>query len=91
MKIDWVDSEKITPDTAQELLGEADGIIVPGGFGGRGIEGMILAARYAREHHVPYFGICLGMQIAAIEWRAARWAWKTRIRGSLIRKPAFGH
>lgn len=68
VKIDWVDSEKITPDTAQELLGEADGIIVPGGFGGRGIEGMILAARYAREHHVPYFGICLGMQIAAIEW-----------------------
>ena len=54
-------------------MGEADGIIVPGGFGGRGIEGMILAARYAREHHVPYFGICLGMQIAAIEWRAARW------------------
>ena len=49
-------------------MGEADGIIVPGGFGGRGIEGMILAARYAREHHVPYFGICLGMQIAAIEW-----------------------
>ena len=45
-----------------------DGIIVPGGFGGRGIEGMILAAQYAREHNVPYFGICLGMQIAAIEF-----------------------
>ncbi|MBR4727777.1 MAG: gamma-glutamyl-gamma-aminobutyrate hydrolase family protein, partial [Clostridia bacterium] len=44
-----------------------DGIIVPGGFGGRGIEGMVLTARYAREHHVPYFGICLGMQIAVIE------------------------
>ena len=45
-----------------------DGIIVPGGFGGRGIEGMILAAKYARENHVPYFGICLGMQIAVIEY-----------------------
>ena len=48
--------------------GPIDGIIVPGGFGGRGIEGMILAAQYAREHHVPYFGICLGMQIAVIEY-----------------------
>ena len=45
-----------------------DGIIVPGGFGDRGVEGMILAAKYAREHHVPYFGICLGMQIAVIEF-----------------------
>ncbi|MCR4706588.1 MAG: gamma-glutamyl-gamma-aminobutyrate hydrolase family protein, partial [Clostridiales bacterium] len=51
-----------------EILGGAQGIIVPGGFGGRGIEGMILAARYAREHHIPYFGICLGMQIAVIEF-----------------------
>jgi CTP synthase len=45
-----------------------DGIILPGGFGGRGIEGMIQAAKYAREHHVPYFGICLGMQVAVIEY-----------------------
>ena len=66
--IDWIDSEKITPETAEELLGSLDGIIVPGGFGQRGIEGMIEAARYAREHQLPYFGICLGMQIAVIEY-----------------------
>ena len=45
-----------------------DGVLVPGGFGGRGIEGMILAAQYAREHRLPYFGICLGMQVAVIEF-----------------------
>ena len=66
VEIDWVDSEQITPDTVHDLLGEADGIILPGGFGGRGIEGMIVAAQYAKEKGVPYFGICLGMQIAAI-------------------------
>ena len=52
----------------EETLGALDGIIVPGGFGQRGIDGMILTAKYAREHHVPYFGICLGMQIAVIEY-----------------------
>ncbi|MDO4483700.1 MAG: CTP synthase, partial [Clostridia bacterium] len=66
--IRWIDSETITPETADEILSPMDGILVPGGFGSRGIEGMILAAKYAREHHVPYFGICLGMQIAAIEF-----------------------
>ena len=66
--IDWVDSEQITDDNAAEILKEADGIIVPGGFGDRGIEGMISACRYARENHVPYFGICLGMQIAVIDY-----------------------
>ena len=66
--IDWIDSEKITPETADEILGRIDGIIVPGGFGQRGIEGMILAAQYARENNKPYFGICLGMQIAVIEY-----------------------
>ena len=50
------------------ILAPMDGLIVPGGFGNRGIEGMILAARYAREKHVPYFGICLGMQVAVIEF-----------------------
>ena len=68
VKIDWIDSERLTPENAAQILGEADGIIVPGGFGGRGIEGMVAAAQYARENHVPYFGICLGMQIAAIEF-----------------------
>ena len=68
VKIQWIDSETLTEETCGEQLGGLDGIIVPGGFGGRGIEGMILAAKYAREHQVPYFGICLGMQIAVIEY-----------------------
>ena len=68
VKITWIDSEHITKENAEEMLGELDGIIVPGGFGSRGIEGMILAAQYARENGVPYFGICLGMQIAVIEY-----------------------
>ncbi len=68
VKIDWVDSEELNDQNAAERLKEADGVIVPGGFGIRGIEGMIAAARYARETGVPYFGICLGMQIAAIEF-----------------------
>ncbi len=66
--INWVNSEEITPETADKLLCGSDGIIVPGGFGDRGIEGMIEAAKYAREHNIPYFGICLGMQIAVIEF-----------------------
>ncbi len=65
--IRWIDSETITADTANTVLSGLNGIIVPGGFGNRGIEGMILAAKYARENHLPYFGICLGMQIAVIE------------------------
>ncbi len=66
--IHWIDSETITESDAEAVLGALDGIIVPGGFGQRGINGMILAAKYAREHQVPYFGICLGMQIAVIEY-----------------------
>ena len=66
--IQWIDSETITAGNVEEILGQADGIIVPGGFGDRGIEGMILAAEYARANNVPYFGICLGMQIAVIEF-----------------------
>lgn len=68
IKIQWIDSEQITAENADEKLSDVDGIIVPGGFGDRGIQGMILAAKYAREHKVPYFGICLGMQIAVIEY-----------------------
>lgn len=68
VNISWVDSETITPDNVAEQLKGLDGILVPGGFGGRGIEGMITAARYARENGLPYFGICLGMQIAVIEY-----------------------
>ncbi|MBQ9495790.1 MAG: CTP synthase [Treponema sp.] len=67
--IDWVDSKALTSEqTTAARLKHADGIIVPGGFGDRGIEGMIFAAKYARTHNVPYFGICLGMQILVIEY-----------------------
>jgi CTP synthase len=66
--IEWIDSENINEANYIETLSKLDGIIVPGGFGNRGIEGMILAAKYARENDVPYFGICLGMQIAVIEY-----------------------
>ena len=68
VRIHWIDSEAITPGNVDEMLAGLDGIRVPCGFGGRGIEGMILAARYAREKCIPYFGICLGMQIAVIEY-----------------------
>ena len=68
INIHWINSEEITPENVQIVLSGLDGIIVPGGFGSRGIEGMILTAKYAREHRVPYFGICLGMQIAVIEF-----------------------
>ena len=68
IRIDWIDSENLTEANYEQELSHLDGIIVPGGFGGRGIEGMILAAKYARENNVPYFGICLGMQIAVIEY-----------------------
>ena len=66
--IHWIDSEGLTEETYEQTLSGLDGIIVPGGFGGRGIEGMILAAKFARERGVPYFGICLGMQIMVIEY-----------------------
>ena len=65
--IDYVDSETITPDNVRQL-GGYDAILVPGGFGKRGIEGKICAVQFAREHRVPYLGICLGMQVATIEY-----------------------
>lgn len=68
VKILWIDSEELNRENCREKLGEAQGIIVPGGFGDRGVEGMILAAEYARTTGIPYFGICLGMQIAVIEF-----------------------
>ena len=66
--IRWIDSETLTEDNCGQIFAGLDALIVPGGFGSRGIEGMILTAQYARTHHVPYFGICLGMQIAVIEF-----------------------
>ena len=68
VEITWIDSEGLNEENIASALGGVQGLIVPGGFGGRGIEGMILTAQYAREHHIPYFGICLGMQIAVIEF-----------------------
>ena len=68
VEITWVDSEQVTEQNVAEILGGVDGIIVPGGFGDRGIEGMISAAHYARENKIPYFGICLGMQMAVVEY-----------------------
>lgn len=68
INIHWVDSEEITDQNVADILGKMDGILIPGGFGARGIEGKISAAKYARENNVPYFGICLGMQIAVIEY-----------------------
>jgi len=75
VRIEWIDSLELEQGDPTPRLQPLDGIIVPGGFGNRGIEGMIRAARYAREHGVPYFGLCLGMQILCIEF--ARWALET--------------
>jgi CTP synthase len=68
VEIDWIDSEHLDVETAAERLADADGILIPGGFGGRGIEGKIAAARVAREGGIPYLGICLGMQVAVAEF-----------------------
>jgi CTP synthase len=72
VEIEWIDSEHLETDAdgrvARERLAGADGILIPGGFGGRGIEGKIAAARFAREEHIPYLGICLGMQVAVAEF-----------------------
>ena len=68
VEIRWIDSAALTPENLEEHLSPCDGILVPGGFGSRGIEGMILAAKYAREKKKPYLGLCLGMQIAVIEF-----------------------
>ncbi len=68
VKIKWVDSEEISYYNVQQAIGNVDGIIVPGGFGDRGIEGKIATCRYAREQNIPFLGICLGLQIAVIEF-----------------------
>jgi CTP synthase len=68
IEIKWIDSEDVTDANAGKLLGEVDGILVPGGFGERGVPGMVRAIQYAREHNVPVLGLCLGMQAAVIEF-----------------------
>jgi CTP synthase len=66
--IRWINAEDVTDDNAAELLKGVHGVLVPGGFGDRGIEGKISAIRYAREQRIPFFGICLGMQVAVVEY-----------------------
>ena len=68
VSIRWIDSEEVTPQNVEELFQGVDGLLVPGGFGSRGIEGKIMAIRYAREHRLPFLGICLGMQLAVVEF-----------------------
>ena len=68
VEVDWVNACDVTEENYKDILRDADGILVPGGFGDRGIEGKILAIKYARENNVPFFGICLGMQCAVIEY-----------------------
>lgn len=66
--IKWIDSELLTSDNCEELLGDVKGILVPGGFGDRGIDGKLYAIRYAREHKIPFLGLCLGMQLSIVEF-----------------------
>ena len=68
VEIRWVATEKLTDENVAKELAGVDGVIVPGGFGERGVEGMLVAIKYARENNIPYFGICLGMQLAAVEF-----------------------
>ncbi len=68
VEVKWIDSETVTEDNVKEILADCGGVIVPGGFGNRGIEGKIITAKYCRENNLPYLGICLGMQIAVIEF-----------------------
>ena len=68
VELDCIEAEKIEQEDAGELLKHADGVLIPGGFGDRGSEGKIAAIRYARENQVPFFGICLGMQMAVVEF-----------------------
>ena len=68
IEISWVDAEDVKPDMIEEKLSLVDGIVVPGGFGVRGIEGKILAAKFAREHDIPFLGLCLGMQCAVVDF-----------------------
>ena len=76
INIKWIAAEELEHNDPNTILADVDGILVPGGFGERGVEGMMIASRYAREHNIPYFGICLGMQIAVIEYARHVLGWK---------------
>ena len=85
----WVDSETVTEQNVAQILSDADGILVPGGFGNRGIDGKIATARYARENNIPFLGICLGMQIAVIEFARHVLGWEDADSGEF--HPASPH
>jgi len=89
LEVEWINSEELTEGNLRQRLGSVDGILVPGGFGHRGIEGKILAIRYARENQVPFFGICLGMQMACVEF--ARNVLKWSDANSTEMDPATSH
>lgn len=75
VEIEWIDSELLDDNNIEKMVKDIDGIIVPGGFGSRGIEGMVCAAKYAMKNNIPYFGICLGMQIAVIAFSRLYMGW----------------
>ena len=68
LNLNWINSEDIETDGAERYLADADGILVPGGFGIRGVDGKIAAIKFAREQKIPFLGLCLGMQCSVIEW-----------------------
>lgn len=86
--VEWIDSEALTPENYEKVLSDCDGVLVPGGFGNRGIEGKLLAVRYAREHGVPYLGLCLGMQMAVIEFARDVLGWADADSGEFCESSA---
>ncbi len=68
VNIKWINSEEVTQENVEKLLSDVSGVLVPGGFGDRGIDGKIFAIQYAREHNIPFLGLCLGMQLAIVEF-----------------------
>src|SRR5690606_38317374 len=72
VNLKWLESQDVESAPAEQLLGDVDGILVPGGFGDRGFEGKVRTSRYAREHGIPYFGICYGMQAAVVDFARHR-------------------
>ena len=88
VKIEHLDSETIDSANAAGKLAKHDAILVPGGFGSRGVEGKISTAQFAREHKVPYLGICLGMQVATIEYARHVAGWKVPTRPSSTHRPS---
>ncbi|MCE4049716.1 MULTISPECIES: CTP synthase [Bacillaceae] len=89
IEIDWINAEHVTSENVKELLQHADGILVPGGFGDRGVEGKIITTQYARENKVPFFGICLGMQVASIEFARNVLGWNGANSSELDENTAY--